>query len=284
MKVRANAKVNLSLDITGKRTDGYHTLRSVMQSVGLYDELEVTAHETVSVMCDRSELSGDANLAARSARLFFEKASISGGALIKIKKNIPVAGGLGGGSADAAAVLVALNRLYGEPLDEDMLLSSALLLGADVPFCLTGGTRLAEGIGEKLTVLPSLPKCRIVIAKKGFKSSTGDMYRRIDSEKEKRVSDTDGIIAALEAADLHGVCKCLYNRFEEVSDRSVLFEAGNIMSGFDCLYCGLSGAGPSVIGIFESDASALEAAKKLDECGFKSKSCEPRMSGIEIIE
>lgn len=284
MRVRANAKINLSLDITGKRADGYHTLRSVMQSVTLCDELEILPAEKTSVTCDRDELSGDGNLASKAAKLFFERTGIPGGASVKITKRIPVAGGLGGGSADAAAVLFALNRMNGEPFGTKELSSLALSLGADVPFCLIGGTQLAEGIGEELTKLPLMPECKIVIAKKGIKSSTGDMYRAIDATRPSRISDAEGIVDALNRGDIGTLCKCLYNRFEEVAERSVPLEAKEIMLTYGCLYAGLSGAGPSVIGIFREEKSADRAAESLKEQGFEVYLSEPAGSGIEIIE
>ena len=284
MIVKANAKVNLSLDITGKRADGYHTLCSVMQSVTLCDTLELVPSDGISVSCDREELSGDDNLAVKAAKLFFEKAKLSDGVHIKIKKQIPIAGGLGGGSADAAAVLVALNRMYDIPFSMDELSSMALSLGADVPFCLVGGTQLAKGIGEELTVLPSLPECNIVIAKKGIKSSTKDMYRAIDSTKPKKMSNTDGIIRALNSGDINDMCQYLYNRFEEVAEQSILLEAKNIMLTNRSLYSGLSGAGPSVIGVFKSDSEAKAAVDDLKASGFEVFLCEPAKSGIEIIE
>lgn len=284
MIVKANAKVNLSLDITGKRADGYHTLCSVMQSVTLCDTLELVPSDGISVSCDREELSGDDNLAVKAAKLFFEKAKLSDGVHIKIKKQIPIAGGLGGGSADAAAVLVALNRMYDIPFSMDELSSMALSLGADVPFCLVGGTQLAKGIGEELTVLPSLPECNIVIAKKGIKSSTKDMYRAIDSTKPNKMSNTDGIIRALNSGDINDMCQYLYNRFEEVAEQSILLEVKNIMLTNRSLYSGLSGAGPSVVGIFKTDNEAKLVVDDLKEKGFEAFLCEPAKSGIEIIE
>ena len=284
MIVKANAKINLSLDITGKRANGYHTLCSVMQSVTLCDTLELEPSDGISVFCDREELSGDDNLAAKAARLFFEKAGLPGGVHIKIKKQIPVAGGLGGGSADAAAVLVALNRMHASAFNADELSSIALSLGADVPFCLVGGTQLAKGIGEELTVLSSLPKCSIVIAKKGTKSSTRDMYSAIDSTEPQRVSDVKGLLSALDEGNLEGLCRCLYNRFEEVTERSVLLEAKEIMSTGRSLYSGLSGAGPSVISIFKTNSEAKLVVDDLKANGFDAFLCEPANSGIEIIE
>ena len=148
MKIKAFAKVNLSLDVTGKRADGYHTLSSVFQSVSLSDIVEIKKADSISVKCSDTSLNGEDNLCNTAAVKFFEAAKIQGGAEIFIEKHIPLAAGLGGGSTDAGAVLKGLNELYGKPLSEQKLLEIALSLGADVPFCMVGGTKLCEGIGE----------------------------------------------------------------------------------------------------------------------------------------
>lgn len=286
MKVKANAKVNLSLDITGRRDDGYHMICSVMQSVSLCDIIELTLSDGISVVCDRNELSGSDNLCFKAAEKFYEASDIHGGVAVTIEKHIPVAGGLGGGSADAAAVLVALNKMYGEPLDKDRLCKLALTLGADVPFCLSGGTVLAEGIGESLTGLPSLPDCIIVIAKKGIKSSTKDMYARIDCTEPIKTSDVDRIVFGLLSGNSEYAVKGFYNRFEEVAEQNILIECKSVMASFGCLYSGLSGAGPSVVGIFRSQdlRSAESAAEKLKLNGYEAYLCRPAVCGVEIIE
>lgn len=284
MIVKANAKINLSLDITGKKEDGYHTICSVMQSVSLCDTIKVSSAKGIEVLCDKEELSGENNLCVKAARLFFEKSGIEGGVRIGIEKHIPIAGGLGGGSADAAAVLVALNKTYGEPLNIEELLKIALTLGADVPFCVVGGTKLAEGIGEELTTLPDLPDCFIVIAKKGVKSSTGDMYRAIDRTTPKRVSDVQKIKKGLAEGNIPLLCEALYNRFEEVSEQSILQEAKKIMGSCNALYCGLSGAGPSVIGIFDKISCAESAATSLQKNGFLTFICRPSKEVNQIFE
>lgn len=284
MKIKANAKVNLSLDITGRREDGYHTLCSVMQSVSLSDVIEIQKSDNMSVVCQKAELSGNDNLCFKAAEAFFYKLGSADKVSITIQKNIPVAGGLGGGSADAAAVLVALNKMYGEPLSQEQLSEMALSLGADVPFCLNGGTALAEGIGEKLTALPMLPDCFIVIAKKGVKSSTKDMYNAIDNTDAVRESDVDRILLGLTNGDLKFAAKGFYNRFCEVSEQGVLKECKAIMEDCDCVYCGLSGAGPSIIGIFEAEQAAKNAADRLSSSGFEAHLCTPESTGVEIIE
>ena len=284
MKIKANAKVNLSLDITGKRPDGYHTLCSVFQSVSLCDVLDVSLSDSISVNCSVPSLSGESNLCHKAAKLFFEAADINSGAEIFVEKHIPEAAGLGGGSADAAATLVALNKLCGQPLTQERLLGIALKLGADVPFCMVGGTRLCEGIGEIMTELPPLPECFIVIAKKGQKGSTGQMYNALDNNPNLLKPDTAAVINGLKKGELCEVFKGAYNCFETVNDGSVLNEAKAVAEKHQAIFVGLSGAGPSVILVFEQKSDAETAAKALDECGFLSFVTLPEGEGTKIIE
>ncbi len=284
MKVKANAKVNLSLDVTGKRDDGYHTLCSVFQSVSLSDILDVDLADKISVKCSDERLSGEGNLCFKAAKSFFEAQGLDSGADIYIEKHIPEAAGLGGGSADAAATLVALNKLSGEPLSQEKLLEVALKLGADVPFCMLGGTRLCEGIGEIMTGLKSLPECYIVVAKKGIKSSTGDMYRALDFDFDRRRPDTSAILSGLKSGILTDIFKGAYNCFESVSDGVALKEARTVAERHCAVYCGLSGAGPSVISVFENRESAESVAAELAKADFLSFVTRPLENGVEIIE
>ena len=284
MKVKANAKVNLSLDVTGKRDDGYHTLCSVFQSVSLSDILNVELADEISVRCSDERLSGQDNLCFKATQVFFEAAGFSSGADIYIEKHIPEAAGLGGGSADAAATLVALNKLSGNPLSQEKLLEIALKLGADVPFCMLGGTKLCEGIGEIMTDLTGLPKCYIVVAKKGVKSSTGDMYRALDSDSDRRRPDTAAVLSGLKSGKLTDIFNGAYNCFESVSDGAALSEARTVAKRHLAVYCGLSGAGPSVISVFEDKENAEAAAFELAEADFLSFVTEPLENGVEINE
>lgn len=283
MKLKAFAKVNLSLDITGKRADGYHTLCSVFQSVSLCDIVEIKRTDTIKVRCSDTSINGEDNLCFKAAQSFFATAGILGGADIFIEKHIPLAAGLGGGSADAGAVLTGLNELYGKPLTTEQLLEIGLALGADVPFCMVGGTKLCEGIGEIMTELPNLPDCYIVIAKKGKKSSTGDMYRALDSDNGRKKSDVKSIKSGLEGKNLKEIFKGAYNCFESVSDPTALNEACRVTSYYNAVYCGLSGAGPSVIAVFDNPNCAVMTLKELEFLGFESYLCEPTVFGNEII-
>ncbi len=284
MKIKANAKVNLSLDITGKRPDGYHTLCSVFQSVSLCDVLTVKLSDRIKVSFSRSDIDREENLCFKAAKLFFETTGIASGAEIYVENNIPLASGLGGGSADAAATLVALNELCKQPLSCDELLDIALKLGADVPFCAVGGTKLCEGIGEIMTELPKLSDCFIVVAKKGVKGSTGEMYKALDSKIELRRPDTEAVISGLRSGKLREVFKGAYNCFESVNDAVMLNEARLIAKNYSAVYSGLSGAGPSVVLVFEDEANADIAAKALATIGFESFIAVPCEHGVEIIE
>lgn len=270
--------------MTGKREDGYHTLRSVFQSVSLCDFITVELDGTVTVRCSDGELDGRDNLCFKAAELFYETAEIVGGANIYIEKHIPKAGGLGGGSADAAAVLVALNELNGRPLSRERLLRAAVILGADVPFCAVGGTVLCEGIGEIMTELPPLAECFILITKKGEKSSTGDMYRALDKPTVRRHPDTERILKGIAGGDIADALKGAYNCFEAVTDTAERDFVGSVASENSAVYCGLSGAGPSIVSVFLNKNDAEAAAKALAAPERLCFVCTTRKSGIEIIE
>lgn len=287
MIIKAFAKINLSLDVTGKREDGYHTLRSVMQSVSLCDEISLEpAKSGVELTCSDAALCGDRNLAYLAAERYFKAAGsygVFGGCRIHIEKRIPSAGGLGGGSADAAAVLVGLDRMY-EGVPSGALQDLALSLGADVPFCLTGGTALAEGIGEKLALLRNFPSCFIVIAKKGTKKSTGDMYARLDRLAQMKRPDTGKVLNGIKSGSLETAAEGMYNCFEQVCGREEIGEARSVMTECGAVYCGPSGAGPSVFGIFKGRHEAEAAAGRLRPRDFETFLCVPKARGNEIIE
>ena len=183
IKLKANAKINLSLYIKGKREDGYHYIDTVMQSVNLFDTLKLKKADKITLKCSKRELSGEDNLGYKAAELFFGETKISGGASIYIKKRIPEAAGLGGGSADAAAVLLGLNKLYNSGLSNEKMEEMAASLGADVPFFIKGGTQRSTGIGEVLEALKPFKSGYFVLAKCGTKPSTGEMYRLLDSKE-----------------------------------------------------------------------------------------------------
>jgi 4-diphosphocytidyl-2-C-methyl-D-erythritol kinase len=270
MKILARAKLNLSLDVLGRREDGYHDLCMVMQTVDLADALtvEAGAGEGVQVRTDLRYLPDDGrNLAAVAARKFMEETSWQGKSLaIEIRKNIPVCAGMGGGSADAAAVLWALNQLSGLGLSVERLAQIGERVGSDVPYCVLGGTALAEGRGERLTPLPPLPDCHIVVCKPPFPISTPELFGCVDCRKLRCRPDTEGLLAALEAGDLPGIARRMYNVFEDVlTDRrggEIAAIKGELISR-GALGAVMSGTGPTVFGIFDREAPARDAYDSL---------------------
>lgn len=261
---KAYAKVNISLDVTGRRPDGYHDMLMVMQSVTLCDELCLTLTQdgVCRAECDlRFVPSDERNLAVRAAKLFFSHCGLDGvGVRIGIKKHIPVGAGMAGGSSDAAAVLRALNKLTGAGLSCTQLEALAAQIGSDVAFCIAGGTRLASGRGEILRPLPPLPDCHIAICKPDFSISTPDSFRRLDSVKLRCHPDTAGIQAALETGDLAQIARRMYNVFEDVPDRrhSTIAHIKSRMLDCGALGAVMTGTGSAVFGIFDD----LSCAKK----------------------
>lgn len=277
--VRARAKINLTLDVTGRREDGYHTVEMVMQSIALHDTVRVTTihgekkPRGIVLSCSLPFLPTDErNLAYRAAELFYKET----GALLEtceihIEKRIPVAAGLAGGSTDAAAVLRALNALHTAGLTDDELCEMGLKLGADVPFCLRGGTMLAQGIGEELSLLPDMPHCWVVLCKPPFAVPTKEVYQEIDSVPLTQRPDTDGMIKALESCDYKGVCDRLMNVMETVTatKRHQIGEIRAVLreNGADATL--MSGSGPTVYGLFSdrntADAAATVLARRFSE-------------------
>ena len=270
--VTAYAKINLYLKIEGKRADGYHDIDTVMQSVTLGDTVIVKPAEKLTLDCKNADIPEKDNIAYKAARLFFEKTGISGGAKIKIIKRIPTAAGLGGGSADAAAVLAALDKLYNTDLSGEELEGLALTLGADVPFFIKGGTARARGVGEILTPLKSFNTGFLLLAKNGTKPSTAEMYRLTDG-KESIKLDTDALINAIENNDIGKLSALAGNSFACVWENDALKEK---LSELGADFVSLSGSGPVWFGLFADKKAALTAYKKLKsentEC-YLAKPC-----------
>ena len=262
----AYAKINLTLDVTGKRPNGYHDVCMVMQSIGIHDIVTVqteTGAEDIALTISHGDLPTDSsNLAYRAAQLFLQRTNKqSDGIRIHIEKHNPIAAGLAGGSTDAAAVLVLLNDLYQTGLTQEQLMEMGLALGADVPFCIAGGTMLAEGIGEVLTPLPHAPQAFVVLCKPPFAVSTREVYQEIDSVPLTQRPDTEGMKQALENGDYQGVCGRLMNVMETVTatKRHQIGEIRAVLreNGADATL--MSGSGPTVYGLF-SDRTAADAA------------------------
>lgn len=268
MLVKAYAKLNLTLDILGRRPDGYHDLRMVMQSVDLADQLAINPAEGAGRMSTNlSYLPADGRNLAQLAAAAFREATGKGGAVdITIEKHIPVCAGMGGGSSDAAAVLRAMNEMTGAGLTPARLAEIGQQVGSDVPYCVLGGTALAEGRGELLTPLAPLPACTVVICKPQFPISTPQLFAQADSKRLTCHPDTDGLLRALEAGDLIGVSRRLYNVFEDVLDSRRRQEVDAIKAALiDCgaLGASMSGSGPTVFGLFDRKEPAQEAFDRL---------------------
>ncbi|MDR2615004.1 MAG: 4-(cytidine 5'-diphospho)-2-C-methyl-D-erythritol kinase [Oscillospiraceae bacterium] len=261
---RAEAKINLSLDVLGALPGGYHEIYSVMQSVSLADELVIrlTPGAGASAHCPGLP-EGAENTAVKAALAFFDDADITGlRAEITIEKRIPTAAGLGGGSADAAAVLRALNRLTETGFSDDRLRELAAAVGSDVPFCVSGGAAIARGRGEILSPLPSLPRCFIVIAKPPFPVSTAEMYREYDRVGSQSRPDTDGLTAAMRSGDLYDAARRVCNVFEDVLPPDIRAEIFKIKKRFmdsGALAAAMSGTGGAVFALFDSEGAAKRA-------------------------
>ena len=275
IREKAYAKLNISLDVTERRGDGFHDMCMVMQTVSICDELELRPTDAgrIQVKSNFSFIPGDErNLAAKAALGFFEAVGKQGqGLLITLQKSIPVGAGMAGGSADAAAVLRALNRLYGAPLTADALETLAARVGSDVPFCVRGGTALATGRGEKLEALPSLPACKFVVCKPDFSISTPELFRKLDQTGLRCHPDTAGILAALRDGELEPVARRMYNVFEEVDDRRLrtVREIKSVLLDCGALGAIMTGTGSAVFGVFRPDADCSAAVAALRaEHGF----------------
>lgn len=272
LTLKAPAKLNLTLDVLGKREDGYHEMRMVMTSVSLADEVTLTIApgEGTTLSTDLGFLPVDGrNLAVLAAERLREATGADWGKLdISLRKRIPVCAGTAGGSSDAAAVLRGLNQLAGLGLSGEELAGIGERVGADVPYCVLGGTALAEGIGEKLTPLPPLPECWAVLVKPNFSVSTPELFARIDGQRLHGRPDTAGMLEALKAGDLPGVARRLYNVFEEVLPkrrREIVEEVKSELVDRGALGACMTGTGSMVYGLYageEKAAQAYEALKK----------------------
>lgn len=278
MKLKANAKINLTLDVLGRREDGYHLIDSVFQSVSVYDILNVQKSDIITVRCSDSDLCDQSNIAYKAAQKFFCYVGINGGADIEIEKHIPQAAGMGGGSADAAAVIVALDKLYETSLSQEQLCEIGLNVGADVPFCIVGGTARVGGIGEKMEMLSDMPDCAILLIKHGQKLSTADMYRQVDAFPQDKFY-TEDMVKAIENNSLADLCKNVFNAFDCVCDNKKL--VADIKTTAP-LAVSLSGSGPTVFAIYDDCVAASLASKSLCNMGYNVICAIPTSFGIEI--
>lgn len=270
IELRALAKINLGLDVLGRREDGYHEVRMVMQSVYLYDEVKIEKREIPGIIVEsnlRFLPSGKNNIAYKAARMLVEEFQIESGIKITLNKHIPVAAGLAGGSSNAAAVLFGMNRIFRLGLSREDLMERGVRLGADVPYCIMRGTVLAEGIGERLTELPPMPKCNVLIAKPPVSVSTKTVYEALDANRIEKHPDIDGIIKGLENGDLGQTAAAMGNVLEDVTVpmHPVIEQIKEEMKRAGALNAMMSGSGPTVFGLFTGRAAAREAQRQIRE-------------------
>lgn len=270
LKLKAMAKINLGLDVLRKREDGYHDLRMIMQSIYLYDQitLNVIKRPGILVCTNLSYLPvNEDNLVYRAAKLLMDEFSIEDGLRIELKKYIPVAAGLAGGSSDAAAVLVGVNRLFRLGLSREELMKRAIHIGADVPYCVMRGTALAEGIGEKLTSLPNAPGLHVVLAKPPIHVSTGFVYGNLKANELKYHPDIDAQAKAICDGDARAMADLMGNVLETVTIPAypVIADIKDCMMRQGAMNAMMSGSGPTVFGLFDEKEKAQKAYEELSQ-------------------
>lgn len=272
MRLQAFAKINLGLDVLGKREDGYHEVRMIMQTIRMYDQLDMrkSVEPGIHLTTNKKYIPVDENnLVWRAAKLMMDTCGIMEGVSIHLHKVIPVAAGMAGGSSDAAATLVGMNRLFHCGLSKEKLMELGVQIGADVPYCVLRGTALAEGIGEKLTVLPPMPDCWILIGKPGISVSTKYVYTTLDLNTDTVHPDIDGMKKALEDGNLYGITERMGNVLQDVTIPAYpeVERIKEQMKTLGAVNAMMSGSGPTVFGIFDNEEKAQEACQKLRESG-----------------
>lgn len=269
LQLKAYGKINLGLDVIRKRPDGYHDLDMIMQMVDVYDDviIERKAGEEIVVKADAAVLSnGKDNLAYMAAKMLFDEFKIKSGVEITIHKRIPIAGGMAGGSSDCATTLIGINEMFNLGLSKQQLMERGVKLGADVPYCVLGGTAIARGIGEVLTPLPTPPQCHVIIAKPPISVSTAYVYGHIRPDEITKRPDIEQMTLAIKEQDLNKLSDLLYNVMEEVtvSEYPVIEKLKSIMLENGALNSIMSGSGPTVFGLFDDREKAQAAMKALD--------------------
>ena len=275
IQLKALAKINLGLDVLRRREDGYHEVKMIMQTISLHDDLEIRRIKTPEIQVKTNLYylpTNENNLVYKAAKLLMDEFGIKEGVAIQLKKRIPVAAGMAGGSTDGAAVLWGMNQMYGLGLSRQELMERGVKLGADVPYCVQRGTALAEGIGERLSVLPSMPKCTILIAKPGISVSTKFVYENLHANdlKPEQHPDVDRMIEAMKEKNLDLLCERMGNVLETVTIPAypVIQEIKEHMMACGAAGAMMSGSGPTVFGIFHSPMQAKAAMKDLKVNGL----------------
>ena len=278
MRLKALAKINLGLDVLRRKDDGYHEVKMIMQTINLHDQIHIRKIEEEEIRI-RTNLyylpNNENNLAYKAAKMLKDEFGLPGGVSINLKKVIPVAAGMAGGSSDAAAVLFGINKMYGLKLSMQELMDRGVKLGADVPYCIMRGTALAEGIGEKLTTLPAMPKCHILIAKPPINVSTKFVYENLHANdlKAEDHPPVDAQIEALKEGDLEKLVANMGNVLERVTvpEYPVIQEIKQLMMENGALGAMMSGSGPTVFGIFTSYTKAKEAYEVIEKSGLSKQ-------------
>lgn len=275
--INAMAKINLGLDVLRRRENGYHDVKMIMQTVNIYDTLEFVKKDTAGIVVktNRQELPTDENnLIYKAAKLLMERLEAPQGVEITLTKRIPIAAGMAGGSTDAAAALVGINRLFDMKLTTEELKKIGVTIGADVPYCIEGGTALSEGIGEILTKLPDAPDCFVVVAKPEISVSTKYVYENLHANELKYHPDIDGMAEAICQGELDGVCKRMENVLETVTEAKypVISELKKILKEAGAENSLMSGSGPTVFAIFKEEETAQKALKIVEKSGLAKQS------------
>ena len=281
IELKAYGKINIGLDVIRKREDGYHDLDMIMQTVGVYDDVIISREDgtqtyEIEVSTDADVLPNDkGNLAFMAAKVLMEAYDIKAKVKIHINKRIPIAGGMAGGSADCAAVLRGVNQLFQLGLTDEQLQEYGVKLGADVPYCIVGGTKRAQGIGEILTDLPTPPKCYVIIAKPDAFVSTKFVYSHIRPAQIENHPDIDGIIESIKAGDLYGMCEKIANVMEDVTipEYPIIQKVKDILKSNGAVNALMSGSGPTVFGIYDDEEKAKQSMDALSGKEFVSQLC-----------
>ena len=270
LSLKAYGKINLGLDVLRRRDDGYHEVRMIMQTVGIYDRIDLIYKEEPGITVETNLYylpDNENNLVYKAAKLLMDEFHVQKGVHIKLRKFIPVAAGMAGGSSDAAAVLFGVNKMFSLGLTTEQLMERGVKIGADVPYCLMRGTALAEGIGEILTPLPMPPQCQVLIAKPGISVSTKFVYENLHANdlKPEQHPDIDGMIEAIKQKDLYGIADRFGNVLETVTIPAypVIQEIKDLMMEHGAIGALMSGSGPTVFGLFTNPKAAAKAHEEM---------------------
>lgn len=270
LSLKAYGKINLGLDVLRRREDGYHDVRMIMQTVGIFDRVDLIWKEEPGIQVETNLYylpTNENNLVYKAAKLLMDEFQVQEGLLVRLRKFIPVAAGMAGGSSDAAAVLFGVNKMFRLGLTTEELMERGVKIGADVPYCILRGTALSEGIGEVLTSLPPVPQCQVLVAKPGINVSTKFVYENLHANdlRPEQHPDIDGMIRAIKAQDLQGIADKLGNVLETVTVKEypVIQEIKDKMLEFGAIGSLMSGSGPTVFGLFTNPKAAQQAYEEL---------------------